>query len=297
MTQLAVNYSRQLDPLVESGAVPLDLYKIPAWPRLFEEARRCRPVYVHFPLLTAYQLDNAYNSETKQPADWDEIERMADQTNTPFINLHLYPATARYNVSANTSDPAVIDAVLTDTRRSLEAAIKRFGAERVILENVPAANGGVLEIALDPEMVHRIVTEHNIGLLLDISHARLAAEHLNIDPKDYINRLPVERIREIHVTGIQTVKVEWVQMLEAGGFTHSKLHQFIGKRMDHLSFVDEDWEFFDWSLDQIKAGRWAKPEIIAFEYGGVEGFWELVGQPDILAEQVPRLYQMVHTLN
>jgi hypothetical protein len=35
---------------------------------------------------------------------------------------------------------------------------------------------------------------------------------------------------------------------------------------------------------------------VAFEYGGVGRVWESLSDPDVLADQVPRLYKMVHAL-
>jgi len=61
-----------------------------------------------------------------------------------------------------------------------------------------------------------------------------------------------------------------------------------------LPFIDADWEFTAWSLDQIARGRWGHPWIIAMEYGGTGPLWEALTDPDILAADIPRLAAMVH---
>jgi hypothetical protein len=69
---------------------------------------------------------------------------------------------------------------------------------------------GYLRPTYLPETICRVVEETDCGLLLDLSHARLAAWALNMDPQDYVNQLPVQRICEIHVTGIQRIDRHWV---------------------------------------------------------------------------------------
>jgi hypothetical protein len=56
----------------------------------------------------------------------------------------------------------------------------------------------------------------------------------------------------------------------------------------------KDWEVLDWALKNIKDGKWRKPKIVAFEYGGVGEVFAWRTNIDILQTQVPLLYRMVH---
>jgi hypothetical protein len=58
--------------------------------------------------------------------------------------------------------------------------------------------------------------------------------------------------------------------------------------------TDLDWDFFDWAVKQILAGFWGEPWVVTFEYGGVGEPYDTITDADALAEQVPRLYAMVH---
>ncbi|PJF20615.1 MAG: hypothetical protein CUN56_15270, partial [Phototrophicales bacterium] len=69
-----------------------------------------------------------------------------------------------------------------------------------------------------------------------------------------------------------------------------------GRRMDHLPFTEDDWNFTAWALDHIKQGDWTAPWVVSFEYGGVGGIWEIIGEPQVMLEQVPRLYDLVASI-
>ena len=55
-----------------------------------------------------------------------------------------------------------------------------------------------------------------------------------------------------------------------------------------------DWDMVAWALAQIRAGIWAQPWMVAYEYGRIGKPWESVTLKERLEQQVPRLYRMVH---
>lgn len=295
MMQVAINYSREAATLCKAGQVQVDVFKCPAWPEIVDEALAIAPVYIHFPLNVARDLDSAIDTETGAPIDWQRIELLLARTDTPYVNLHLAPETDAYpDIPVDSTTPAHIERITADAIRSVEAATRRFGAERVILENVPDAGNQVMRPALLPEVLSHVVKATGCGFLLDISHARIAADFLGIDAHDYINALPVEHLREIHVTGIHRLTTHMIDMLRAAGIKNSAYERLVGRLVDHLPFTDDDWYFLDSCLEQIRNGAWHAPWVVAFEYGGVGGLWELVGDQSVMASQLPRLYDAVH---
>ena len=111
--------------------------------------------------------------------------------------------------------------------------------------------------------------------MLDLAHASITADAKSIDVKDYVRSLPVDRLVEMHVSGIN---------LYAGVLT------------DHFALQERDWKLLAWALDQIQKGHWRKPEIIAFEYGGVGSSFAWRTDIKTLETQIPRLYEMIHPL-
>jgi sugar phosphate isomerase/epimerase len=310
--KFAINYSEASDRLLDERRIEIDLYKSPDWPTLIARCRKRKPVYVHFAMQAGKSdfgsapkgsgdvggAKAQARDATKHPAaenqpvpdptnldpsdfdestdDLDRVDRLARETETPFINVHLSPKIRDFppGVGANSeaSAPgAVTDRMISDVAR----LAARFGAGRVIAENIPLGNPeeGFAPACAEPAAIRRVLDAAGCGFLLDLSHARLTARVLGVDEREYISRLPVDRIRELHLTGIQPVD---------------------GRLRDHMHLSDEDWSQTQWALDRIRRGDWGKPTIVALEYGGVGEKFAWRSDAGVIAEQVPRLYEMVH---
>ncbi len=265
--KLAVNYSTQAAVLLRNKTIQLDYFKCPDWKDLIAEAQVHLPVAVHFNLI-------AGNGRLKR-TDWDLIKRIKEQTNTPYVSLHLESTTKDFpgydpeNLSRK-QEHKVMDTIRKDIHKALEV----FTPSQVILENVPYRGrlGRVLRSVVEPENISRLIHDTGCGLLLDISHARIAAHFLDLRLDDYLNQLPIQHIKELHFTG---------------------LHPYNGWLQDHLEALPGDWPILDSVLEQFRTGKWAKPWLIAYEVGGVgEKFsWRTDGQA--LARDIPRLFQLV----
>ena len=57
--------------------------------------------------------------------------------------------------------------------------------------------------------------------------------------------------------------------------------------------ADDDVAWTQWAIDRIAAGAWAKPDIVACEYGGVGEPFKWRTEARCIEEQVPRLLDMV----
>lgn len=291
--ELSVNYSHAAAELQDGGTIHVDRFKCPAWPDMIAAAQARYPVYVHFPLKVGRGLGDAWDTEARAPADWRQIETLLAQTGTPLVNLHLSPTVDdRPELAPDSADPAVVEQLLAHTLRDLEAVTARFGAERVIVENVPGGRNRILLAAALPEFINRVVEASNCGLLLDLSHAQLAAHRLGLDGRRYVESLPTGRIREIHITGIHRVDEHWLALARAAGLPEPLLEEHQGQLQDHLPMTGDDWDFFAWAMDRIHNGAWYAPWAVTFEYGGVGRFFQAFTDAAMLAEQVPRLREL-----
>jgi uncharacterized protein (UPF0276 family) len=265
--KLAINYSSQAAALLSQSRIQLDRFKCPDWPDMIAEANSLCPVMVHFDLKAGgRKLNNT---------DWEKIARLIDQTQTPYVNLHLDPTIKDYpSISVDTTDPAHREQIADVITKDVRGVVERFGAERVIIENVPyrGEQGKTLRPAVEPVLIRQVVADTGCGLLLDISHARIAAHYMGIDERDYMSQLPVDRLCELHFTG---------------------LHDLEGYLQDHLEILDTDWPFLDWVLERVRTGQWASPWMLAFEYGGVGEKFARRSNSQVIEEQVPQLYERV----
>lgn len=267
--KFAVNYSEEAAAMVRAGTLDIDLFKCPDWQELIEPASKVRPVYVHFPLLLGAGMLAEF--------DWKRVEHFLATTDTGIVNLHLTGSKAPY-----------LDAVTKpgDQERFIAAAIAeagpviaRFGADHVMIENVPYYGGqkdmmGWLErpVASDPQTVRTVIDALGCGLLFDLSHARISARHLGVDWRAFIAPLPFDRLHELHLTGL--------------GPANNLL-------VDHMPMRPEDWEPVEWALGQIKAGIWAQPKRVAVEYGGIRLPAPWSSDAAVMAHDFPRIAALV----
>ena len=296
MVQVAVNYSTATAGLYKAGRIQVDRYKCPDWPDLISSAQRILPVYVHFSLKAGLGKGEALDTDTNQAPDWEQIEGILAQTGTPFVNLHLSSSNAdRSDSPAEPMDPAYVEMMTETLVEDVQAVAKRLGAERVVVENDHGCAGADSRAMSLPQVIGDVVAETRCGLLLDLAHARLAAAQLGMDLREYLSALPVAHLREIHVSGVQRVEGRWVELFRS--FDASLAECYAHEMLDHLPMTEEDWELVDWSMQQIREGRWGEPWIVAMECGGVSPLWELLTFEEVLEEQVPRLYAAVRGMS
>lgn len=260
--RFALNYSPQAEDLLKRGLIEIDLFKLPAWDDLIAQVSADYPVYVHF----AFQ---AGTGKTNASDQFDAANRHRTLTGTRYINTHL---AARFEDVTDPDDP---EAVLAPMLRDLRVLVERFGADNVISENIPFPETihDKPYFASDPDVICRAVNETGVGFLLDVGHARRVAEYLAIDPRRYIERLPVDKLREVHITGLG--------------------YNLDGRRVDHMPMMQADWELFTWVMANIHSGRWPQPDIVACEYGGIGPKFDWRSDPDVIAHDVPRLLALV----
>jgi hypothetical protein len=266
--QLAVNYSPVVANLIRDGVVEVDRLKCPEMPELIAAAQEVRLPYVHFAFRAGRGLDGT---------DWAAIERLLAETNTPHVNAHLSPCADDFDGldirSAEADDRLMLARQMT---ADLSELVRRFGRGEVFGENLmwaPAKRWRIPQIALEPGVIRHALDASGAGLLLDLAHATVASRWLGMDVRDYIAGLPVDRLGEIHVSGVQ---------LQPDGLWE-----------DHHSMTDFDWDLLRWAVDRLVAGDWRRPALVSFEYGGAGKKFEGRTNPAVLAEQLPRLREEI----
>lgn len=268
--RFALNYSPEAVRLWDAGEIDIDLFKLPDWEDFVDDIRQQYPVYVHFGIMVG--------SPAQEPINWHMVERFLAQTESHHVNVHLGVRHAQVLPSADILDccDAMADNVSELMRRDLEPIVRRFGAERVIAENLFTLDkhGIVMQACSLPHVIRRVVEDAGCGLLLDTAHAQIAAFTFGMSTQDYISALPVNRLRELHVTGV--------------GYRED------GRLGDHLPMRAIDWAVYEWALEQIhnNAG-WSEPHIVACEYGGVGEPFRPFSEESVIAEQVPRMVRAV----
>ena len=270
--KFAINYSVPAEQLLNEGTIQVDLFKCPSWDDLVPRVQQAYGAYVHFGFKAGRgQLDNV---------DLDWVDNWLNITETRMINTHLAVCDSDFAKDEKITVEGVIERAIRD----VEFFGERFGNDRVMIENIPYPdpgwNDGLLKEAVDPTVISQIVEQSGCKLLLDVAHAIRSCEGTGItDIKGYLNAMPVHALRELHIVGLLPYRDEH------------------GVRHDHVEMLDDDWTMAEWSIAQIRDGKWHEPDVLAFEYGGVGGLFEKNCEPSVIAEQAPRLYRLAHSVS
>jgi uncharacterized protein len=264
--KFAINYSPAALHLKNQNRLAVDLFKCPDWLDYWQEFAHAAPVYIHF--------QHVVGAGRMESVNWDQTEFLRAQSATPCVNLHL----SLYRTGESASWPMECEEpagekMLQLVRDEIALAANRYGAENIIVENVPYqdAIGRQARMAVDPEFLSRLVAETGCGFLLDLAHARITAGQLGIPEQEYIEALPLHRLREMHITGLSEVD---------------------GLRIDHGPMTEEDWPSAEWAMQNIRAGKWSEPWVMTFEYGGIGPRYAHRTDATIIETQMARFIRM-----
>lgn len=240
MLQLTANYSDALANLIRSGDAPIDGIEAGPWftPQQISRFQQELPGWkfnfhagsfiwrLRF-LPGALDRLRAYHSCTQSP--WISVH-------IELLPLHVYLLSTRYGLNLNPPD-------IAHSKRKfahLLGKLKGLDGLPLILENLSSLPDEKYHYAADPHVITEILERTGSGLLLDIPHARLAANFQGIDVRGYLEKLPLERTVQIHVSGIR----------EQNGYL----------RDAHESLQDDDYAILRWVLGKCK------PRVVTLEY-------------------------------
>ncbi|HEX3043383.1 MAG TPA: DUF692 family protein, partial [Bacillota bacterium] len=204
--------------------------------------------------------------ETEARFDWPTLERILSLTHPPYLSTHLearaeyFPEIMEYQHQNHTS---VRRALTTHFNRVIREVKEKLGIV-FVLENLPYYSWWRhFRYGSEPEFITEICETNDCGFLLDIAHARCSASHLNLDLVEYIEALPLHRLREIHLAGVR--------------------ERTEGIRDAHTALTEEDYQLAEYLLQKTD------PEIITIEYGGLpDRIWNVKGEYEPISRNCPR---------
>ncbi len=282
--KLAVNYSKALISLFQKNPeLPVDYIKVPTIPfpdcwDQFTEGKIYRPLLPHLAQVGVVALGHP---EGDQSSNFDIITKALALTKPPFLSTHLDARTecfSEYQHFQHQKHP-IIKQVLKQQFIKAIRKIKEFIKIPLVLENSPYYLWwNKFKIITEPGFIKEICAETDCDFLLDIAHARCTCWYTNQDIYKYIKALPLERLKEVHLSGV-TIRQE-------------------GLRDTHTELDDDDYELLKYLL------RMTSPEMITIEYGGLlnrimnlERNYEYISRnnPENLLEMIFRIRQIMGT--
>lgn len=258
MVQLTSDLSGPLLGLLSDDQAPIDGVEVGSW---FSVRELCAYRLMLPDLPFYFHGGDLIEQVGVMPGATSRIAAYVRCTGSPWVSMHLtmrLPGLVRLMLRRGWRMP------LPDIRRAvrrLMRQVKRLAATTgvpVLLENVEPLPFQGSEFEVQPQQIADVVQGADCGFVLDIGHARVAANVLDLGVQDYLQSLPMERVQQVHVSG-------------------PRLHN--GRLADvHESLQEIDYELLDFVLARTQ------PQVVTLEY---------IRERQALREQLVRLRGML----
>jgi len=240
MPILTTNYSAALVELIRANEAPVDGIEVGPWfkPQKIGQLQQefpTRRFYFHAGgLLWRYRSMNEALARLREYLSLFQDPWVS--LHIELLPLHVYRLSSRLGL--NLPPPKAENAInkilehLSQVKAALDIPI--------ILENLASLPAQKYAYAAIPTTIREIVASTDSGLLLDLAHARVAASYQGMEVERYLEKLPLERVRQIHVSG---ARVQRGYLCDA-----------------HESLGAEDYAILKWVLERTQ------PQIVTLEY-------------------------------
>lgn len=257
--KVACNYSPALMELLAQGGTDVDYIKAGAFGPFLQELpnmRAARPVLLH---------GMGAHERTGMPGyaalDFNRMNALLAECGSPHLAIHLCVRNAD-------AEPGMTAGGI---ERRMAACARHFIANLrvpLLLENTGDTPEERRDYDLipfvEPDRIAAVLRDSGASFLLDVTHAKVTAQFRGWDLKNYLAALPLEKVKEVHLTG---------SGFDAAGAPYDA----------HGPLEEADFDTLEWVL-----GR-ARPGIVTFEYGGPAGFQGVETDAGVLREQLNRI--------
>jgi hypothetical protein len=257
---LSTNYGSALLELIRAGEAPIQAIEVGPWMSVgqIRQAQQALPGWTW-----QFHPGNLISGVGWLPGTLPRLKSWIDCTYSRWASFHatfLPPGYAwaylKWGWRLPVLRPAAAGRMLCC---QVERARRALGLP-VILENVAPLPDpdGLCDYRHYPELLGTVIEKTGCGLLLDLGHARIAAQHAHQPACDYLGRLPLEKTRQVHVSGPR---------------------QKDGVLFDaHQPLGEEDYNLLEWTLARTCS------EVVTLEY---------YQEKDPLRQQLSRLAAML----
>ncbi len=239
--KLACNWSQPLKELLDENAVRLDYIKTGVYGSFYEDfetMRSLRPILIH----GLGYLDHT-GMKNLDEVDFEKANEWIAKCDSPHYGLHY--GMKKKNITPNMTDGDIFGFMSKQTQ-----IFKKWLDVPLLLENTPDSKEERTTFdhypLVEAELITKFIIENDVFLLLDVSHAKVAAIFNGWDIKDYIGGLPLSRVKELHING---------SAFDENGDIYDA----------HDAMQEEDYELLEWVLSCTN------PDIVTLEYSGKKG--------------------------
>lgn len=173
-----------------------------------------------------------------------ESERLGPflrECNAELFSFDLGPACRNNLFTLPLSETLNPEQILHAADESLNIVRRQYNG-RVAVENYNYYPTGLYEHICEPEFIARFLETFDLGMVLDLAHARVTAYNKNLNLYDYLLDLPLDRVVEVHI---------------------SRPYFHDSQAVDaHLPPEDDDYDLLDFVLSRLDPDQ---PVLVAAE--------------------------------
>ncbi|NDL66763.1 DUF692 family multinuclear iron-containing protein [Anaerotalea alkaliphila] len=275
MVKFGCNYSAELLNLVQEDKLQIDYIKIGAFgpfEDILEETKEKAPLLIH-----GFGWFEDAGTDHLEASHFEHMNHMLNKFESPHLGVHcaLFRKDVEHLRPVLEQEGADAAGIYMEHMLGVVGRYKEALDVPVLLENIdysPFYNREVtLPEVVDPGFIADLCEKADVGFLLDLSHAKVSAYHLGMDIYDYLEQLPLERMKEIHLSG-----------------THCS--RKYGEEDVHDALTEKDYELLEWILEQ------KMPEVVTLEYGwpGADYAWRT--HRTLIHSQMTKIQSMVRDI-
>lgn len=210
MALVGIAYSGYVPQLMETCPGQVDFVEIP-FELLCHNPRILDQLGTHRVILHSASLNIA--GPVRPGADLVEsLRNWIEITKTPWVGEHLAFITAASDFGAEEYAPGepynlgftVSPPMNSATARFVVNVMRRYGAEfdvPLLLENSPLYFDIPGSSMCQVDFVREICKKSRVRLLLDLTHFYITSRNMGFDPFLSLERYPLDRVDEIHISG------------------------------------------------------------------------------------------------
>lgn len=241
--QIGCNYSPELMKIIEKDLGFVDAIKLSKeeyFDKQFEKVGGLKPILLHF-------IPRIFSPAYLDPEVLERFKQLLHACQIGHVGIHFMPG------------PDCSEYASWDQEKLIDFLCKRFAmlkeklGVKILIENMPMyAFKKEFEFMADPDFISKVCDKADVGLLFDCAHGRISAFQLGLSDLEYLKRLPLDRIYEVHVSGPRIIDNRFMDV-----------HEYL---------QESDYKFLRHVLSD------SNPTYVTLEYGG-EGE-DLVGKSD-----------------
>jgi len=267
------NYSKELIEILQEDKSFCDFIKIGAFGKTLphlEEAFFYKPLLIH-----GFGWFERGGMASIEEMDFDLMNDKLSYYKSPFLGMHALAYARDISMLISDMDDLLPTIVSQTTRSLLEhmtyvfSQIQTYLSVPLLIENMDYSpfytyDTTVIE-AVEPNFLSLLMEKTNAYFLFDLSHAKVSAYQLKMDILDYIEALPLERIKEIHFSGSFYTKDE-------------------GFKDIHGIMNEDDYRIASYLANNPRIRSGKQLDVVTLEYGTCDE-----ANKDALIEQMTRL--------